>query len=52
MGKEQTEAYLKDRENKMSTQKVAQMWWKRLYVMGDMNTMGQAVHTNSRVFLV
>jgi NAD(P)-dependent dehydrogenase (short-subunit alcohol dehydrogenase family) len=52
MSKEQTEAYLKDRENKMSTQKVAQMWRKRLYVMGDMNTTGQAVHTNSRVFLV
>jgi NAD(P)-dependent dehydrogenase (short-subunit alcohol dehydrogenase family) len=55
MGKEQAEAYLKDHENKMLTQKVAQpedVAEAFLYVMRDMNTTGQVVHTNSGVFLI
>ena len=50
MGKEQVEAYLKDRKNKMLTQKVAQpeaVAEAFLNVMRDMNTTGQVVHTNS-----
>ena len=55
MGQEQAEAYLKDHENKMLTQKVAQpedVAEAFLYVMRDMNTTGQVVHTNSGVFLI
>jgi NAD(P)-dependent dehydrogenase (short-subunit alcohol dehydrogenase family) len=55
MGKEQAEAYLKDHENKMLTKKVAQpedVAEAFLYVMRDMNTTGQVVHTNSGVFLI
>jgi NAD(P)-dependent dehydrogenase (short-subunit alcohol dehydrogenase family) len=55
MGKEQAEAYLKDHENKMLTQKVAQpedVAEAFLYVMRGMNTTGQVVHTNSGVFLI
>ena len=55
MGQEQAEAYLKDHENKMLTQKVAQLEDVAeafLYAMRDMNTTGQVVHTNSEVFLI
>jgi NAD(P)-dependent dehydrogenase (short-subunit alcohol dehydrogenase family) len=54
MGKEQAEAYLKDHESKVLTQKVAQpedVAEAFLYVMRDMNTTGQVVHTNSGIFL-
>ena len=55
MGKERAEAYLKDHEDKMLTRKVAQpedVTEAFLYVMMDANTTGQAVHTNSGVFLM
>jgi NAD(P)-dependent dehydrogenase (short-subunit alcohol dehydrogenase family) len=55
MGTEQAEAYLKAHESKMLTQKVAQpedVAEAFLYVIRDMNTTGQVVHTNSGVFLV
>jgi NAD(P)-dependent dehydrogenase (short-subunit alcohol dehydrogenase family) len=55
MGKEQADAYLKDHESKMLTKKAAQpedVAEAFLYVMKDMNTTGQVVHTNSGVFLV
>lgn len=55
MGKEQAESYLKDHENKMPTQKVGQpedVVEAFLYLMRDINTTGQVVHTNSGVFLV
>lgn len=55
MGKEQAESYLKDHESKMLTQKVGQpedVAEAFLYLMRDMNTTGQVVHTNSGVFLV
>lgn len=55
MGKDWAEAYLKDHEDKMLTRKVAQLedvTEAFLYVMMDANTTGQAVHTNSGVFLI